>query len=320
MLLEVKDLEVQIPTKKGLSRPVDGVSYSVDEGQTLGIVGESGSGKSMSSLAVLQLLPPNAKAVKGEVLLDGRDILKLSEEEMQEVRGRFVSMILQDPMMSLNPVFSIGYQVGEAIKIQDGRKGKSLVEKVIDLLRLVHIPAPEGRIQDYPHQMSGGMRQRVAGSIALASDNLRLLIADEPTTALDATVQAQYLDLLKELQTKVGFALIMISHDIGVVAEVCDQIAVMYAGRIVESGPTRRVIDNPRHPYTKALLACFPRLSEVKPLEPIGGEPPNPLSFPPGCRFAPRCPRADERCHAAYPETVKIEFGHSAACWYANEQ
>lgn len=320
MLLEIKDLEVQIPTSKGISYPVDGVSYSVDQGETLGIVGESGSGKSMSSLAILRLLPPTAKAVRGQVLLDGKDILQLSEDQMSVVRGRTVSMILQDPMTSLNPVFSIGYQVGEAITIQDGLRGKSLLDKVVDLLRLVKIPAPESRVNDYPHQMSGGMRQRVAGSIALASDSLRVLIADEPTTALDATVQAQYLDLLKELQAKVGFALIMISHDIGVVAEVCDQIAVMYAGRIVESGPTRRVIENPRHPYTKALLACFPRLSMVKPLEPIGGEPPNPLNFPPGCRFAPRCPQADERCHTSYPEALHVEFGHSAACWYANEQ
>ena len=319
MLLEVKNLRVQFDTLMGLSNPVDGISYSLGEGETLGIVGESGCGKSMSASAILRLVPPPGRIVDGEVLLDGINLLKSSEAEMRRVRGHSVSMVLQDPVASLNPVFPIGDQVGEAVTVSQRLRRRSLKEKVIELLQRVRIPSAEDRIYEYPHQMSGGMRQRVAGAISFASNDLRVLIADEPTTALDVTVQAQYLDLLKELQADVGFGLIFISHDIGAVAELCDRVSVMYAGKIVETGPTRTIINHPRHPYTKALLECLPRLNEVRRLEPIGGEPPNPYAFPPGCRFAPRCPRATELCHTQYPDAIQIDENHDAACWYANE-
>ncbi|MCZ6614401.1 MAG: ABC transporter ATP-binding protein [Chloroflexi bacterium] len=319
MLLEVKNLRVQFDTLMGLSSPVDGISFSLEKGETLGIVGESGCGKSMSASAILRLVPPPGRIVDGEVLLDGTDLLKASAANMRQVRGHYMSMVLQDPVASLNPVFPIGNQVAEAVTVSQRLRRRSLKEKVIELLQRVRIPSAENRIYEYPHQMSGGMRQRVAGAISFASNDLKVLIADEPTTALDVTVQAQYLDLLKELQADVGFGLIFISHDIGAVAELCDKVSVMYAGKIVETGPTRTIINHPRHPYTKALLDCLPRLNEVKRLEPIGGEPPNPFAFPPGCRFAPRCPRATELCHTQYPDFVQIDENHDAACWYANE-
>lgn len=319
MLFEVNNLKVQFDTLMGLSNPVDGISYSLDEGETLGLVGESGCGKSMSASAVMRLIPPPGQIVDGEVILDGVDILKGSESDMRKVRGHTMSMVLQDPVASLNPVFPIGDQVGEAVTVSQKLQKNSLKERVIALLDMVRIPSAQDRIYEYPHQMSGGMRQRVAGAIAFASRDLRVLIADEPTTALDVTVQSQYLELLKELQAEVGFGLIFISHDLGAVAELCDKVAVMYAGRIVETGNTRTIINHPRHPYTKALLDCLPRLNEVKRLEPIGGEPPYPYAFPVGCRFAPRCRSVTDSCLEKYPEVIEIDKTHTAACWYANE-
>lgn len=320
MLFEVNDLRIQINTQQGISTPVDGVSFSVDAGETLGIVGESGSGKSLSSLAILRLLPPAAQVTSGQILLDGEDLLKLTNNEIHQVRGREISMILQDPMMSLNPAYTLGDQVAEAITLHEPLRGKPLIARIVELLRLVRIPSAESRIHNYPHQFSGGMRQRAVGAIALTSPGLKLLIADEPTTALDATVQAQYLDLLMDLQKRVGFGLIFITHDIGAVAEICDRVAVMYAGRVVESGPADDVIRRPAHPYTRALLNCFPRLSEVRRLEVIAGETPNPLALPQGCRFSPRCQFATDLCRESYPDVVQVAKNHTAACWYIDER
>lgn len=319
MLLEVRDLQLIFNTRAGVSTPVDGVSYTLEAGETLGIVGESGCGKSLSSLSILRLVPPPGRITRGEILLEGEDLIKKSSREMRKLRGRTISMILQDPVASLNPVFSIGNQVGEAVTRNRPLRSNRLVARVVELLRMLRIPSAEDRIYDYPHQMSGGMRQRVGGAIALAGDELKLVIADEPTTALDVTVQKQYLDLLKDLQSNLKFGLIFISHDIGVVAEVCDRIAVMYAGKIVEMGRTFDVIDNPRHPYTQALLQCLPRLGRVEYLEPIKGEPPDPVAFPFGCRFAPRCPKATDLCVEKYPDEVAVTEDHFAACWYVDK-
>lgn len=319
MLLEVRNLQLTFDTQAGVSTPVDGISYSLEAGETLGIVGESGCGKSLSSLSILRLVPPNGKISSGEILLEGEDLVKKSSREMRKIRGRTLSMILQDPVASLNPVFSIGNQVGEAVTRNTKMNSRNVLKRVVELLRLLRIPSAEDRVFDYPHQMSGGMRQRVGGAIALAGDELKLVIADEPTTALDVTVQKQYLGLLKELQAELKFGLVFISHDIGVVAEVCDRIAVMYAGKIVEMGKTFDVIDNPSHPYTKALLQCLPRLGRVEYLDPIGGEPPDPVSFPVGCRFAPRCSSATELCVEKYPEEVNVTEDHFAACWYVDK-
>ena len=319
MLLEVRDLQLTFNTRAGVSTPVDGVSYTLEAGETLGIVGESGCGKSLSSLSILRLVPPPGRITRGEILLEGEDLVKKSSREMRKLRGRTISMILQDPVASLNPVFSIGNQVGEAVTRNRPLRSNGLVARVVELLRMLRIPSAEDRIYDYPHQMSGGMRQRVGGAIALAGDELKLVIADEPTTALDVTVQKQYLDLLKDLQANLKFGLVFISHDIGVVAEVCDRIAVMYAGKIVEMGRTFDVIDNPRHPYTQALLQCLPRLGRVEYLEPIAGEPPDPVAFPTGCRFAPRCPKATDLCVEKYPDEVAVTEDHFAACWYVDK-
>ena len=319
MLLEVRDLQLTFNTRAGVSTPVDGVSYTLEAGETLGIVGESGCGKSLSSLSILRLVPPPGRITRGEILLEGEDLVKKSSREMRKLRGQTISMILQDPVASLNPVFSIGNQVGEAVTRNRPLRSNRLVARVVELLRMLRIPSAEDRIYDYPHQMSGGMRQRVGGAIALAGDELKLVIADEPTTALDVTVQKQYLDLLKDLQSNLKFGLIFISHDIGVVAEVCDRIAVMYAGKIVEMGRTFDVIDNPRHPYTQALLQCLPRLGRVEYLEPIAGEPPDPVAFPSGCRFAPRCPKATDLCVEKYPDEVAVTEDHFAACWYVDK-
>ena len=319
MLLEVRDLQLTFNTRAGVSTPVDGVSYTLEAGETLGIVGESGCGKSLSSLSILRLVPPPGRITRGEILLEGEDLVKKSSREMRKLRGRTISMILQDPVASLNPVFSIGNQVGEAVTRNRPLRSNRLVARVVELLRMLRIPSAEDRIYDYPHQMSGGMRQRVGGAIALAGDELKLVIADEPTTALDVTVQKQYLDLLKDLQSNLKFGLIFISHDIGVVAEVCDRLAVMYAGKIVEMGRTFDVIDNPRHPYTQALLQCLPRLGRVEYLEPIAGEPPDPVAFPSGCRFAPRCPKATDLCVEKYPDEVAVTEDHFAACWYVDK-
>ncbi len=316
MLLQVKDLRVQFHTRRGVVKAVDGVSFSVDRGETLGLVGESGSGKSVSCLALMRLVEaPAGRIVGGSVTLDGQELLDLSEKRMRQVRGGQISLILQDPLSSLNPAYTIGNQVAEAIRIHQGLRGADLRDSVVDILTAVGIPQAEQRLKQYPHQMSGGMRQRVAGAIAL-SCRPSLLIADEPTTSLDATVQAQYLRLLSELQEKFRFGLIFVTHDLGIVARLCDRVAVMYAGRIVETGTTRQIFNQPAHPYARALLATLPSLeSRKKRLLTVAGQPPIPINLPPGCSFAPRCPEVMEVCRREFPPEASTGDRHRVLCW-----
>ena len=331
VVLEVKDLRTYFTTRWGTVKAVDGVSYQVRRGETLGIVGESGSGKSVQALSVMRLVPsPPGHIVGGEVILatrdgaDGgngarqfvkKDILQVSESEMTKIRGGEIAMILQDPMTALNPVFTIENQVGEAITIHQGLKGKPLWEKIIEALRHVRIPAAEQRAKDYPHQLSGGMRQRVVGAIGISSTP-SVIIADEPTTSLDVTIQAAYLRLLKQLQAEDGVAIIFITHDFGIVAKMCDRVAVMYAGRIVEQGDVRQIFNTPRHPYTQALIESVPKL-EVKTgrLRQIDGQPPLLYNLPAGCPFAPRCPNAIDKCREEYPPYEQASANHHFHCW-----
>ena len=320
LLLEVRDLRTHIDTKNGLVRAVDGVSFRLHAGETLGIIGESGSGKSMTALSILQVVPkPAARVVGGEVLFRGENLLEKNESEMRHVRGREIAMILQDPQTSLNPVFTIGNQIVEALQIHrrnDGRK--ALVQRAIEALREVRIAAPEERIRSYPHEMSGGMKQRAVGALAI-SCGPRIIIADEPTTSLDVTIQAQYLRLLRDLQRETGLAILFITHDFGIGAKLCQRLLVMYAGRVVETGPVRAVFNNPAHPYTRALLGSVVRAdSRVERLEAIAGQPPALWGLPRGCRFAPRCPYADDRCRAEYPPQLDVQdeaSDHVASCW-----
>ncbi len=317
-IIEVRELETRIDTKMGPIKAVDGVSFSVRPGQTLGIVGESGSGKSITALSLLRLVPkPAAKITSGSIILDGEEILTASEARMREIRGGKISMILQDPQTSLNPVFTIGSQVIEAIATHVKASPLELLERAIEALKRVRVADPKRRVEDYPHQMSGGMKQRVVGAIALGS-NPKVLIADEPTTALDVTIQAQYLKLLKDIQTETGLAIIFITHDFGVVARMCDQVAVMYAGRVVEQGPVRQIFSDPAHPYTKALLNSVPSVEEdVKRLYSIRGQPPAFWDMPAGCRFEPRCDKAMPKCKTEYPPIYESPDGdhHCASCW-----
>ena len=315
-LLEVRDLRTHFFTRHGVVKAVDGVSFSLRAGETLGIVGESGSGKSVTALSLVRLVPqPAARIVGGQVLLEGEDLLRKSEAEMRRIRGAKIAMILQDPLTSLNPVLSIGSQVTEAITLHQGLRGRSLWERAVDILRKLKIPSPEQRMSSFPHQMSGGMRQRVVGAIAISCQP-RVLIADEPTTSLDVTVQAQYLRLLKEIQAESGLAILFITHDFGVVAKMCDRVAVMYAGRIVEMAGVRDLFTTPAHPYTEALMRSVPKLEEqVDRLYSIEGQPPAPDRLPPGCPFAPRCPYVMDRCRQEYPPEVKVSAGHVASCW-----
>ena len=315
-VLDVRDLRTHLYTRWGTVRAVDGVSFTVDAGETLGLVGESGSGKSMACLSIMRLTPkPAARTVGGEIRLDGEDLLAKSEAEMSHIRGARMSMILQDPMSSLNPVFSIGMQVREPLIQHLRLRGLALTERALALLNAVGIPSPATRMRAYPHQLSGGMRQRVVGAMAISAPP-RLLIADEPTTALDLTIQAQYLKLLKDLQRRHGLAMIFVTHNLGIVARMCDRVAVMYAGRIVESGAVRQIFNAPAHPYTRALLASVPRLGAARArLQAIDGQPPDGAALPPGCAFQPRCPDAMERCSAAAPPTAPVDEGHAAACW-----
>ena len=316
LVLQVKDLRTYFRTRWGTVKAVDGVSFDLHRGETLGIVGESGSGKSVTMLSLMRLVPnPPGRIVSGEILLDGEDLLQLSEDQMSKVRGSQIALIIQDPMTSLNPVFTIGNQVMEAIKIHQDVPRKSVFEIALDVLRKVNIPAVETRVRDYPHQLSGGMRQRVVGAISISCQP-SVLIADEPTTSLDVTIQAQYLKLLKELQRESNLGLIFITHDFGIVAKVCDRVAVMYAGKIVEQGSVRDIFNHPSHPYTEALLASVPKLEEdVERLYSIEGQPPALHDLPPGCPFAARCQYVMERCHEEYPPIVQAHEGHSAACW-----
>jgi oligopeptide/dipeptide ABC transporter ATP-binding protein len=318
MLLEVKDLYAQLQTRWGVVKAVDGVSFSIGAGETLGLVGESGSGKTMTALALLRLLPaPAGRIVQGQILLDGEDLVTKSEREMRRIRGRRISMILQDPQTSLNPVFTVGNQIVEALRAHRAAGRAALRQRAEDALRRVNVAAPADRLRAFPHQMSGGMKQRVVGAIAIASEP-KLLIADEPTTALDVTIQLQYLMLLKDVQARMGLGMLFITHDFGIVARMCDRVAVMYAGRIVESGPVRELFKAPRHPYTQALMASVPRMeARVSRLPSIDGQPPALHRLPAGCRFAPRCRYAEQRCRDEYPPTFAVGPAHEAACWKA---
>jgi oligopeptide/dipeptide ABC transporter ATP-binding protein len=321
IVLEVENLKTCFRLRRGIVTAVDGVSFFVRTGECFGIVGESGCGKTMTGLSIMRLVPkPAAEIVGGRVILEGQDLLELSEAGMQRIRGSKISMILQDPLSSLNPMFMIGDQIGECMRLHLRVKSAHLLEKIINSLKLVQVPAPETRVSDYPHQMSGGMRQRVCGAIAL-SCHPSLIIADEPTTALDLTIQAQYLRLLKEIQQQYGTAIIFITHDLGIIAKMCERVAVMYAGRIVESGPTRELFSSPRHCYTRSLLSCIPKLEiEQDSLATIEGQPPDLANPPPGCRFAPRCVDKKDVCETSYPPTVMVDEDHSVSCWdYTHE-
>ena len=316
IVLEVRDLHTHFFLRRGVLKVVDGVSFSLRRGEVLGLVGESGCGKSVTALSLLRLLPqPAARTVQGKVLLDGEDLLTKSDREMRQIRGRKIAMILQDPQTSLNPVFTIGDQLRESIAKHHPGPAGTVMQRAIEALRKVKLAAPEQRMHQYPHQMSGGMKQRVVGAIAITCEPL-VLIAEEPTTALDVTIQLQYLKLLKELQQNSDMAILFITHDFGVVAKMCDRVAVMYAGRIVESGPVRQVFDNPAHPYTQALIASVPKMRQrVGRLLTIEGQPPEFSDLPVGCRFAPRCPLADDRCHTTYPSSFTLGREHTADCW-----
>ncbi len=320
VVLEVEDLHTYCFTRFGTVKAVDGVSFSLRQGEALAIVGESGSGKTMTALSLLQLQPkPAARIVKGSIRLEGEELLDKSEQEMRQIRGRRISMILQDPQTSLNPVFTVGNQVMEAIQNQHPDQDKrSRVRRAIQALKQVRVAAPERRVEDYPHQISGGMKQRVVGAIAISCEP-KVIIADEPTTSLDVTIQAQYLRLLREIQEETNLALIFITHDFGIVAKMCDRVVVMYAGRHVESGPVREIFNNPAHPYTRALLRSVPSMDEdVERLYSIEGQPPALWDLPEGCRFAPRCVHATERCRHKYPPTYTVGKNgaeHTAACW-----
>ena len=317
-VLEVIDLKTYFFTRSGVVKAVDGVSFHVGQGETLGLVGESGSGKSISCLSILRLVPqPAGKIVGGQILLNGEELLKKHPAEMRKVRGAEISMILQDPMTSLNPVFTIGDQVAEPIQIHQKMDRKRAWEKAKEMLGLVKIPMPEIRVREYPHQMSGGMRQRIVGAMAL-SCRPKLLIADEPTTALDVTIQAQFLELLKSIQRQFQLALIVVTHDFGIVAKVCDRVAVMYAGQIVETGPIREIFSRPRHPYTAALLNSLPKLDKRVPRLPsIPGQPPDLGNLPPGCAFAPRCSKVMPVCKKEAPSERQLTADHSLRCWLA---
>jgi oligopeptide/dipeptide ABC transporter ATP-binding protein len=318
-LLELKNLSTHYVSGQGtrVVRAVDEVSLSIRAGETLGIVGESGSGKSTLALTILRILPPAARIVGGQMLFEGEDLCKKSDEQMRRVRGKRIAMILQDPMASLNPLFTIGDQVGEPLRVHEGASRATAWRRACELLKSVRIPSPETRVTQYPHEMSGGMRQRIVGAIGISCEP-RLLIADEPTTSLDLTIQAQYLALLRDLQRAHGLALIFITHNLGIVAKMCDQLAVMYAGRVVESGPVSQVFNRPIHPYTEALLNSIPRMSDSRQrLTAIDGQPPDMSALPPGCSFAPRCPLAFDRCRAETPPEFMPGEGRTARCWLA---
>jgi len=314
-LLDVRDLRTYIYTRRGVVKAVDGATFAVRRGETLGIVGESGSGKSMTCLSILRLVPePGGRIVGGEIVFDGEDLVTKSPEDMRQLRGSRIAMILQDPMASLNPAFTVGEQIAETLRLHRGLRGKALDQRILELLRQVRISDPERRVHAYPHQMSGGIRQRVAGAIAISCQP-DLLIADEPTTSLDVTIQAQYLRLLKEIQAQTSLAMIFVTHDLGIVAKLCDRVAVMYAGRIVETGRTRDIFNHPRHPYTIGLLNCLPTLRAGRePLAAIEGQPPDLASVPAGCAFAARCSLAEDRCRETRPLLEPVESDHLVAC------
>lgn len=319
-LLEVTDLQTHYVGFGGsrVVKAVDGVSFRLEEGKTIGLVGESGCGKTTTCLSLVRLLAHGAEIVGGSIKLQGREITTLTEPEMADVRGNEIAMILQDPMTSLNPLFTIGDQVSEPAARHDGLRGATLRERVRSLLESVRIPSPEVRMAEFPHQMSGGMRQRIAGAIALAGTP-KVVIADEPTTSLDVTIQAQYLDLLRKLQDETGVGLIFVTHDLGIVARMCDEVIVMYAGRAIEQGSVREIFTQPAHPYADALIRSVPKLGSKEPLYRIDGQPPDLANLPTGCAFHPRCPAATDRCREETPELLEIGLDRKAACWNLDE-
>lgn len=319
-LLEVRNLKTYFFQKNKEIPAVDGVDFTVQPGETVAIVGESGSGKSVTSLSILKLVPSPGKIVEGEIIFNGKDLVSLPEKEMGYIRGNQISMIFQEPMTSLNPVFTIGEQISEVYQIHRNLSKREAKEKSIEMLKLVGIPSPEKRIDQYPHELSGGMRQRVMIAMALAC-NPKLLIADEPTTALDVTIQAQILRLIKELQEKLHMSVIFITHDLGVVAETCDYVAVMYCGKVVEFADVKTLFKNPQHPYTVGLLNSLPRHDiDQEELIAIKGNVPSPFEMPNGCAFAPRCPHASAICHTKEPELVAHLENNEIRCWiYSNE-
>ena len=317
-LLQVTDLHTHYVSFAGerVVKAVDGVSFTLEEGETLGLVGESGCGKTTTCQSIVNLLPAAARIVGGSIAFQGAELTAKTPREMRHIRGAQIAMILQDPMASLNPLFSIYRQVMEPAYYHRALRGGALRERVRELLNAVRIPSPAMRMREYPHQMSGGMRQRIVGAIALAGGP-KLIIADEPTTNLDVTIQAQYLDLLRELQEQTGVAIIFVTHNLGIVARMCDKLAVMYAGRIVEAGSVRALFNGGRHPYTKALLGSMPKLGSKEKLLAIPGQPPDLATLPPGCAFHPRCPEALPRCSSQEPSEVRLAASWSARCWLA---
>ena len=316
-LLEVSELRVELRSRGKMVKAVNGVSFTLDPGETLGLVGESGCGKSMTALSLMRLIPsPQGRIVAGSARLDGRDLLTMSQEEIRAVRGNSIAMVFQDPMTSLNPVLPIGRQIGEALRVHRGMGRAAVRKRTVELLELVGIPSAKRRLDDYPHQFSGGMRQRVMIAMALSCEP-RLLIADEPTTALDVTIQAQILELLKRLQSELHMAMILITHDLGVMAGVADRVCVMYAGYIVEASGVDEVFRTPRHPYTLGLLRSIPNVGrgQRQRLIPIEGQPPDQTDLPPGCPFHPRCQFRLNKCSHENPEIEEVALAHSIACW-----
>ena len=319
-LLEVEDLQVEFRTPYGVVNAVNGISYTLDPGETLAILGESGSGKSVSAQAIMGIIDsPPGFITNGAIRYKGRDLLKLPESERRPVRGREIAMIFQDALTALNPVFTVGWQIGEMFRVHRGASKAEAKQKAIELMDRVRIPSAKDRVNDYPHQFSGGMRQRVMIAMALSLDP-DILIADEPTTALDVTVQAQIMELLDDLQSETGMGLILITHDLGVVADVSDRLAVMYAGKIVETGSVYDVYGDPAHPYTEGLMASIPRIDQKgEDLNPIKGAPPNLMRIPPGCPFHPRCPYARQRCVEEIPPLYEVSADRRSACHYWEE-
>ena len=317
-LLEIRGLQTEFVTDDGVVRAVDGVDLSIDRGETVGVVGESGCGKTVTALSVLKLIPmPPGRIAGGQILWRGRDLVLLRPQDMQDIRSKEIAIIFQEPMTSLNPVYTIGDQISEVIRLHEGLGRRAALERAVDMLRLVHIPTPERRVRDYPHQFSGGMRQRVIIAMAL-SCSPALLIADEPTTALDVTIQAQILELLADIKSRLGMAIMLITHAMGVVAGTAQRVAVMYAGKVVEEAPVEQLFAKPSHPYTQGLIRSIPRIDAAatrrRRLESIAGMVPSPLDPLPGCRFAPRCPFARADCIEAVPPLREIAPGHKVAC------
>jgi peptide/nickel transport system ATP-binding protein len=317
-LLDIRGLKTHFKTDDGWLHAVDGVDLQVGRGETVCVVGESGCGKSVTAMSVLKLIPsPPGRIAAGQILWQGRDLVPLKPVEMQAIRAKEIAIVFQEPMTSLNPVYTVGEQIAEVLRLHEGLSRRAAMDRAAELLKLVHIPTPERRVRDYPHQFSGGMRQRVMIAMALACGP-KLLIADEPTTALDVTIQAQILELLLELKSRLGMAILLITHAMGVVAEVAQRVVVMYAGRVIEEAPAELLFDRPRHPYTRGLIRSIPRIDtaaiQKQRLEAIGGVVPKLIAPPPGCRFAPRCKHATRECTVATPELVEVEPGHRVAC------